>query len=87
MCEVICCSGAGVTNRSRSGASYTLGVKTMNNGWGKVTKGTQSDRTIWNKSDSLATKGTACGSVKNHVVETGLSELVRDVVRCVEGDK
>ena len=39
------------------------------------------------KNDSLTTKRTTCGSVRDHFVEAGLAKLVRDVVRCMEGDK
>ena len=76
-----------VTNRGGSRASYTLGVETMKNGRGKMTSGTQRYRGISGKSDGLEAKWTTCGLVKDNVVEAGLAELVRDVVRCVEGDK
>ena len=52
-----------------------------------MTKRTQRDRGIPNKSNGLAAKVTACGLLRDHVVETGLAKLVRDVVRFVEGDK
>ena len=35
----------------------------------------------------MAAKWPACGSVKDHVVEAGLAELVRDFVWCVESYK
>ena len=52
-----------------------------------MTKGTQKDRGISDKSNGLAAKWTACGLLRDHVVETGLAKLVRDIVRFVEGDK
>ena len=52
-----------------------------------MTNGTQRYRGISCKSDRLAAKWTACGSVKDHAVEAGLAELVRDVDRCVERNK
>ena len=30
---------------------------------------------------------TTCGWVRDYLVEAGLAKLVRDVVRCMEGDK
>ena len=87
LCEVIRCSGAGFANRGRIRASYALGVKTMKNGWGWMTKGTQKYRRILDKSSGLAAKWTACGVLRSHIVETGLKKLVRDVVRFVECDK
>ena len=59
----------------------------MKNGWGKTTSRIQGDRGISDKGDMLSAKWAACGLLKDHVVETKLAELVRDVVRCVEGDK
>ena len=59
----------------------------MNNGWGKRTSGAQRYRGNSGKNDWLMTKGAACGLLIDHVVETGLAKLVRDVVRFVEGDK
>ena len=59
----------------------------MNDGWGEVTKGTQRYRGILDKSDGLAALWTACGLLRDRVVETGPVKLVRDVVRFVEGDK
>ena len=87
LCEVIWCSGAGVTDRSRSRASHTLGVKTMNNGAGKMTNRTQTYRGSSGKNDRLTAKRTTFGSVGDHLVQAGLAKLVRDVVRCVKGDK
>ena len=87
MCEVIWCSRAGFTNRGQSGDSYTLGVKTMNNGWGKMTSETQGDEGSSDEGDQMAAERTAFGAVKNHLVEAGLAKLVRDSVRCVQGEK
>ena len=87
MCEVEWCSGAGFTNRGRIRASYTLGVKTMNNGWGKMTSGTQGYRGNSGKNDKLTTKMATCGSVRDHLVEAGLAKLMRDVVRHMDTDK
>ena len=39
------------------------------------------------KKDRLTTKRTRCGSVRDHEIEEGLVELVRDVARGMEGDK
>ena len=44
---------------------------------------TQLDQGSSDESDRLATKWTACGSVRDQVVETGLEELVWEDVRCV----
>ena len=87
VCKVIWCSGTRFTNRGRSRVSYTLGIKTMNNGWGKTTNGTQRCRGSADKNDRLTTKRAACGSVRDQLVEAGLAKLVRDVVWCMEGDK
>ena len=87
VCEVIWCSGAAVTKTGGSGVGYTLGFKTRKNSWGKRTSETQGDEGDLDKSDRLATKWTACGSVRNQVVESRLAGLVRDVVRCKESDK
>ena len=84
--EVIWCSGTGVINRGRSGASYTLGIKAMKNGWGKVTNGALRYTAVLGKSDRLTARGAACSSVGDHLVEAGLAKLARHVVRCVEGD-
>ena len=87
MCEVIRCSEAGFTKWVRIKASYALGVKTMNNGCGEMTKRTQTNRGISDKRDGLTVKWAECGLLRDHVVETGLASLVRDVFRFVEGDK
>ena len=52
-----------------------------------MTKRTQRDRRSSDKSNGLAAKWKACGLLRDYVVEKGLTKLVRDVVRCVEGDK
>ena len=49
--------------------------------------GTQRFRGSSGKNGRLTTKGAACGSVRDHLVEAGLAKLVRDVVRCMEGNK
>ena len=59
----------------------------MNSGWGKMTNGTQRYRGSSSKNDGLTTKETACCSVGDHLVETGLAKLMRDVVRRMEDDK
>ena len=59
----------------------------MNNGGGKMTSETQGNEGSSDENDWLATKWSACGAVRDHLVETGLAELVGYVVRCVEGDK
>ena len=59
----------------------------MNDSWGEMTIGTQRSRGISGKNDGSAAKWTACGLLRDHVVETGLAKLVRDVVGFVEDDK
>ena len=59
----------------------------MNNGWGKITKGTQRYGGGWGRNDRLTKTRAACGSVRDHLLEAGLAKLVRDVVRRIDGDK
>ena len=52
-----------------------------------MTSETQGNEGSSDESGRLATNWTSCGSVGDQLLGTGLAELVRDVVRCMEGDK
>ena len=52
-----------------------------------MTSETKGDEGSSDESDKLAAKRTACGTVRKHLFEAGVAKLVRDVIRCLEGEK
>ena len=52
-----------------------------------MTKGTQRYKASSGENDRFTTKRGKFGAVRDHLVEAGLAKMMRDVVRCVEGDK
>ena len=87
VCEVIGRAGARVTKRGGSGASYTLGVKTVKSSKGEMAKRAQGEWRILDKSEKLAAKRASCSTMRDHDIEAGLTKLMRDVVWRMEGDE